>query len=396
MAIKTHTIKDMGAPFVVDPYERKVTVPHTQRVIGVVGDDRSEQVTFQVPNVIDGHNMPACDRKYVAWRNVEGTPGSDELKLVTEAEDHAIYAWTVRDALTVAKGLVEFSLHFECDDSATGARIYSWGTQACTSCEILDSVNTILGTYAHIYVSGERLVFADYTPVVRGRLSLQSPGIFPEGTLSITANGTYDVMEYQYADVQLPAPNVDVRVRPATSTDGGLDGYVQGFVDDVRVVEKPLSRYASALGIVEYNIRKGVTLFGVTGTCETTTEIVNRYDKINVTFINDFGVGNGNHDFGNLTYSYENTGAADPALQITTASLFGADNGGNFGVIKGSLFIFTYSSYQDAAYLEVTCDDPGLLANHIRTTCEVDNAGSYNYTCVYASSNNVTFRLTTK
>lgn len=285
MAIKTHSVKDEGAPFVVDPFARKVTVPPQDRVIGVVGDHLSEQVTFQVPKVIDGHNMPNCTRKYIAWRNVDGEPGTDELKISEETEDYALYTWTVRDLTAAAKGVVSFSLHFEDDDPDTGRQIYSWGTHTCTACEILDSVNARLGVYASIYVAGEALVFADYTPVVDEKLTLDTPGVVPEGTIKITTNGVHDVAAYAAAEVEVPTDRPPV----ITVEDGGLVvattgtqqgtttqqlnaptisvnqyGVVRASTHGMETVHKLSS--SDDADLIPDNIVEGVEIFGTKGT----------------------------------------------------------------------------------------------------------------------------------
>lgn len=259
---RSHSIADAGMPFVVDPFTRKVTVPPTCRVIGVVGDSQSEKVTFQVPNTIDGHFMPNCVRKYVAWRNVVGEPGSDELEMVEQSDDYSIYGWVVRDATTVAKGLVDFSLHFECED-ANGKTIYRWGTNTCSDCEILDSVNTRLGTYAAIYIDGDTLVFADYTPITDGAIDLKS-AIAPEGTLQITEAGKHDVGRYAYAEVVFTennAPSIpDVAVQ--VSNDGVIIAHLPGTTNSTT---HELSSTDCPAFLPE-NIKKGQTIFGVEGT----------------------------------------------------------------------------------------------------------------------------------
>ena len=223
---RNHNIKDANAPFEVDPFARKITVPYTGRVIGVVGDNCSEKVTFKIPKTIDGHSMASCTRKYVAWRNVYGEPGTDGLEIIEEGEEYVLYAWTVRDAITIAKGLVEFSLHFECDNPETGKQIYSWGTHTCSDCEILDSVNTIMGAYAAIYIDGDALVFSDYTPVREKTLELES-GIIPEGTLEITEAGKHDVARYAYADIK------EVYETPGiTITDGKVSATANGVTSE--------------------------------------------------------------------------------------------------------------------------------------------------------------------
>lgn len=203
------TVRDTGAFFTIVPETREVQVPSTHKVIGVVGDHLAEQLTFEIPKYIDSHDIRGCARRYVEWENVEGERGSDQLVELTELPEGAqpemlYFTWTIRDRLAAAKGLVQFSVHFE-DVDTNGLRLYHWGTTTCKICEIRDSINHTLGKYAAIWVAGDTLVIEDYTPVEGGALALETPGIVPEGTLEINAVGTYDVGKYAAAEVVLNA-----------------------------------------------------------------------------------------------------------------------------------------------------------------------------------------------
>lgn len=251
-------VKDKGEYFVISPTTRKVTVPHAHKYIGTVGDHLSEQITFECPQIIDGHDVSQCERKYITWVNVQGDIGHDELK-ITEVEqptaDNIYLAWDVRNTLTVAKGVVQFSVHFE-DVDSNGVTAYRWSTASCKDCEILDSINAVLGKYKAIYVAGNALVISDYTPVTDNTLELESNGIIPEGTITIDKNGSHPVGEYAEAIVN-----------------------VEGDVPTLEISESGTVTARSSFGTIEdqlsvdhdsnfkpENIRNGVTIFGVTGT----------------------------------------------------------------------------------------------------------------------------------
>lgn len=195
-------VKDSGEYFVITPASRKITVPHIHKAIGTVGDHNSEQITFMCPQMVDGHDISQCHNRYVTWVNVNGESGHDELQVVQpeySTEGMIYLAWTIRNALTVAKGIVQFSIHFE-DFDENKNTLYRWSTTTCKDCEILESINGLIATYEAVYVAGDTLVFADYTPVTDGEVEINTT-IVPTGNLKITENGTHAVGEYASVEV---------------------------------------------------------------------------------------------------------------------------------------------------------------------------------------------------
>lgn len=196
-------IKDSGAYFVIDPISRRITVPHAHKSIGTVGDHNSEQITFMCPQEIDGHDVSQCARRYVTWINVLGEVGHDELHIVQveqSAEKMLYLSWTIRNSLTVAKGVISFSVHFE-DVDDNDATLYRWSTATCKDCDILDSINAVVGAFEEVYVAGDALVFSNYNPVKDGVLKIETNGLIPKGTLEIKENGKFPVGEYAEVDV---------------------------------------------------------------------------------------------------------------------------------------------------------------------------------------------------
>lgn len=196
-------IKDSGAYFVIDPVSRKIIVPHAHKSIGVVGDHNSEQITFECPQMIDGHDISQCESRYVTWINVNGEVGHDRLDIaqVEQSAEGIIHlTWTIRNGLTVAKGVVQFSVHFE-DSNEDGTTLYRWSTATCKDCDILDSINAVVGAFEEVYVAGDALVFSNYNPVKDGVLKIETNGLIPKGTLEIKENGKFPVGEYAEVDV---------------------------------------------------------------------------------------------------------------------------------------------------------------------------------------------------
>lgn len=250
-------IKDSGAYFVIDAVSRKVIVPHVHKSIGVVGDHNSEQITFECPQIVDGHDVSQCASRYVTWFNVNGEVGHDELNIiqVEQGTEGNIYlTWTIRNGLTVAKGVVQFSVHFE-DFNEDGTTLYRWSTTSCKDCDILDGVNAVLGAYKAVYVSGDTLVFDDYNAVKGEVLEIKTDGIIPEGTLIINENGKYPVGKYAEVNVAVDKNLPEITVfedGKVTATEGEATSEIQ------------LSNTHDPDFIAE-NIKSGINIFGVDG-----------------------------------------------------------------------------------------------------------------------------------
>lgn len=220
MAKHNITVTDSGIAFEIVPNTKKIIVPQMHKVIGAVGDVNSEKVTFRCPKLIDGHDISGCSRKYVTWKNTEGTIGHCNLGLLSTDENYAYFEWLIPEGLTVSSGLVSFSIHFE-DVDRNGRYTYRWGTAPCNECEILESVNGKLGTYRTVYVDGDTLVISDFVPVDGNILSLENVPKEPEGTIEITNNGVHNVKDYAEAKVQVSseAPSFE---EPSISVANGL------------------------------------------------------------------------------------------------------------------------------------------------------------------------------
>ena len=206
-------IVDSGALFKVISRKRIVKVPSSHKIIGTVGEHMSEAITFQVDKTIEGYDIKGCSDHYLTWENANGEKGHDPLKLVDEDEEFLYFTWEIRGNTTVKAGIVSFSLHFE-DYSDDGEPCYDWGTSPCKECEILDRINAAVATYQLIYIDGDTLVFADYTPVRDGTILLETAGIVPEGSKTIDTNGHHDVATLVSVDVAVPterAPEIEVQ-----------------------------------------------------------------------------------------------------------------------------------------------------------------------------------------
>lgn len=132
-------IADEGERFVIIPSTRKISVPQAYKIIGAVGDHNSEQLTFECPRYVDGHDVSECARHIVLWRNAAGVTGKSELVKAVVEESTVLFTWTISSGVASVAGVVSFSVYFEDVDDADTI-LYRWSTATCQECQIATSL----------------------------------------------------------------------------------------------------------------------------------------------------------------------------------------------------------------------------------------------------------------
>ena len=113
--------------FVVDADNRAIIVPQEMANLGVVLDNISETIIFELPNSFDGEDWSTktCVVEYV---NAKGGYAEDTVALVAEGADKLLASWLITDKLTRYAGVVRFAVSIR--DTSTG---YMWSTQDATA-----------------------------------------------------------------------------------------------------------------------------------------------------------------------------------------------------------------------------------------------------------------------
>ena len=127
MAHSTHTVIDDDKQFIIDANTRKITNLTNSNPSIMQFDHNSEELSFQVPRIMEGHDMMQCDELQIIFKNTGvgvGIPkgtfsfGVEVItnRVLNEAEDVINFSWKVSEEATMYPGTLTFQFKFTCYD----------------------------------------------------------------------------------------------------------------------------------------------------------------------------------------------------------------------------------------------------------------------------------------
>lgn len=155
----SHPIYDSDKHFVIDPITRNI-INNSSKLTIMQYDHNSERFTFEIPKVIEGHDMSLSDVVRVHFINI-GSIKTDTNRGVYEVDDVAVslddpdiitFSWLISGAATKYNGGLNFAIRFYCisDESIIE---YSWGTNIYSGIKVsngLDNSETIVEDYVDV------------------------------------------------------------------------------------------------------------------------------------------------------------------------------------------------------------------------------------------------------
>lgn len=136
----THNLVDADKRFIIEPSTRRISTTIGE-VLLAQGDHNSERYTFEIPRMLDGHDMNLCNRVEIHYDNISRNEKdrNEGLYIVNDLSidgDNVIFSWLVSRNVTRLAGTVQFWLNFSCIDDG-GIIVYSWGTDVFSSIKVL-------------------------------------------------------------------------------------------------------------------------------------------------------------------------------------------------------------------------------------------------------------------
>ena len=130
-----HKIYDGDPYFVIDPVTRAITNRTNKKITLMQFDHNSERFTFEIPRMVEGHDMSLCDRIDVHYLNIEAATKSTntgvyevaDAKVSGEDSETVVFSWLISQNATKLVGGLSFIIRFACT-AADGTLEYVWST----------------------------------------------------------------------------------------------------------------------------------------------------------------------------------------------------------------------------------------------------------------------------
>lgn len=163
-----HTVIDNDSRFVIDKATRQISTSSGYATI-MQYDHNSEKLTFEIPKLIDGHDMTKCNEVEVHYINIDastkesnvGVYAVDDLQVDPENADKAILSWLISNNATQYAGVLNFLIKFKC--VVDGKVEYAWNTARYTALTVSDGIENgemVVEEYADILAQWESRIEA--------------------------------------------------------------------------------------------------------------------------------------------------------------------------------------------------------------------------------------------
>lgn len=142
-----HSVYDTDTHFSANAATRALKNESSSKTTLVQGDHNSERFTFQVPRMIEGHDMSQCNEVEVHYINIDsktkeeirGLYQVDDMQVSPNGEDFVICSWLIDRHATQLVGALSFLLRFKC--VTDGIIDYAWHTLPYTGIYVSSGIN---------------------------------------------------------------------------------------------------------------------------------------------------------------------------------------------------------------------------------------------------------------
>lgn len=146
MALK-HSVYDSDTHFSINPISRAIKNESTTKTGLIQYDHNSERFTFEMPKVIEGHDMSQCDIVEIHFVNIDaktqvesrGVYPVEDMQIDGTDSNVVIFSWLISQNATMYVGNLNFLVRFACVDD-DGTLLYVWNTAVHTGISVSNGI----------------------------------------------------------------------------------------------------------------------------------------------------------------------------------------------------------------------------------------------------------------
>ena len=129
-----HEIRDSDSHFIIDPITMTITNPNALKNKLQQGDHNSEIFTFEIPRIVEGHDMTLCNHVRIHYINIETTKANSnkdvyevlDLKIDEAEPGTVVFSWEISGNATEYTGNLNFRILFACTDEDNNFTYKKW------------------------------------------------------------------------------------------------------------------------------------------------------------------------------------------------------------------------------------------------------------------------------
>lgn len=213
-----HSVYDTDAHFSISPTTRAIKNESVSKTTVIQNDHNSERFTFELPRMIDGHDMTLCDRVEVHFINIDSANQENQSSGIYEVDDIqtspddnsiVICSWLLSKNATKYAGSLNFLVRFVCVDENNNV-VYAWNTAIFSGISvsngILNNAEEIIEPYVDILAQWKAALFGVGDTQEQRLLSVSE-----EQQAAITAKGeaVLSSIPDEYEALQTQADNTE-------------------------------------------------------------------------------------------------------------------------------------------------------------------------------------------
>lgn len=144
-----HEVIDDDTHFIIDPVTRTITNPDSADIVLMQHDHNSEIFTFEIPKVIEGHDILTTSAMVqIHFRNIslDGKESSSGLSMASprysneyDNGETVLFSWSIPKEATMYNGILAFAIRIACTDNFVIQ--YDWHTEIFAGIPVLETID---------------------------------------------------------------------------------------------------------------------------------------------------------------------------------------------------------------------------------------------------------------